>query len=132
MTTVDDVQKFLDEGWTVLSWSDEDGVTYNALAIHPTETTQHAMEQENQMGRGGTLSEALCCLVGVMGKRPKVIAAEALLGVVRQLVEWDEQWVRRWAAGKPKPVGSQSPLPKELVDEARTALVLAEREGVGE
>lgn len=111
MITVDDVREFLDERWTVLLWSDEGGKIYYALAIWETETTEHAMEQEEQMGKGDTPSEALRCLVEKMSGGLEMAAA--LLKVVTRLVTWHDECMR---------VDNHSPLPGELVSEARKAL----------
>lgn len=114
MTTVDGMQRFLDEGGTVLSWSDKAMTIYYALAIYPSETTQHAMEQEKQLAKGSTLSNALCCLVEKMSGRSD--ATKALLEVAARLIKWDDELER---------VGCQSRPPKELIDKARAALELA-------
>lgn len=87
MTSVDDAQKILSDHWTILLWLDDVGF-YRALAIDAAETTQHAMTQERQMGKGSQLSEAVCCLVEKMsGGRT---ATGTLLEVARGLIEWDD------------------------------------------
>ncbi len=115
MVTVDDVREFLDQKWTVLLWWGD--YYYHALATGENETTQHAMEQEKQLAKGCSPSEALRCLVEQMSGRPE--AMMALAEVVSWVVVWDDECER---------VGCQTRLPQKLVDEAKAALELAKVE----
>lgn len=124
MASVDDVQGFLDEQWTVLTWLDDKG-SYRALAIDAAETTQHAMEQERQMGKGSQLSEALCNLVEKMADKPSSESdtTAALVKVATHLVEWGKEPLSLSTCALLGPLIT-------VVHEAKAALELVEKKGV--